>query len=291
MLLALIKTMRPRQWTKNIFVFAPLVFDKQLFTFDSFKHTLAAFLVFCLLSSTVYIFNDLLDVEADRKHPTKKNRPIASGQLKPFQAIAALIIFILILIPASLFISEGFAIVALIYLLINLAYTKWLKFIPLIDVFTIAACFVLRVIAGATSITVEQFSPWLYVVMSLLALFLGFGKRRAELAALNSQANSTRPVLEEYNLPFLDQLMTIVITGTIISYSFYTFLAPVPGEGHAMLFTIPFVFYGMFRYLYLVQVKNIGGAPEDVLLADRPLQAAIALWGLSIIIIFYFLKF
>jgi 4-hydroxybenzoate polyprenyltransferase len=289
MLRALIKTMRPRQWTKNAFVLAPLVFDRQLFNWHSLFQTLSAVILFCLLSSVVYIFNDLLDVEADRKHPTKKNRPIASGKLPVRVAIWAIIVFLAFLIPSSIWVAPEFALIALIYLGINLAYTKWLKFIPLVDVFTLAAGFVLRVGAGVVSIHVVQFSPWLFVVMTFGALFIGFGKRRAELATLASHANTTRKVLDGYTLPFLDQLIMIVTTGTVVSYSLYTFLAPISTSNHNLMLTIPFVLYGMFRYLYLVQVENIGSAPEEVLLTDRPLQIAIVLWGLAILVIFYFL--
>jgi len=184
-------------------------------------------------------------------------------------------------------ISTGFVIVAVVYVLLNIAYTKWLKYIPLLDVFTIAAGFVLRVGAGAAAIHVKQFSPWLYVVMTLLALYLGFGKRRAELATLANDANSSRRVLEGYTLPLLDQLIIIVTSSTLVSYSLYTFLAPIETGNHEMMLTIPFVMYALFRYLYLVQVKHIGSAPEDVLLTDRPLQISIGLWGLAIILIFY----
>jgi 4-hydroxybenzoate polyprenyltransferase len=287
MLLALFKTMRPRQWTKNAFVLAPLVFDRQLFIVEALVTTLAAFVLFCLISSAVYIFNDLLDVEADRKHPTKRFRPIASGELPVRVAVAALVAILVVTLSLGLAISTGFVAVAVVYFLLNIAYTKWLKHIPLVDVFTIATGFVLRVGAGVTAIHVKEFSPWLYVVMTLLALYLGFGKRRAELATLAEDANSYRPVLEGYTIPLLDQLIIIVTSSTLVSYSLYTFLAPIASGNHAMMLTIPFVLYALFRYLYLVQVKHIGSAPEDVLLTDRPLQISILLWGLAIFLIFY----
>jgi 4-hydroxybenzoate polyprenyltransferase len=291
MLLALFKTMRPRQWPKNVFVLAPLVFDRQLFVFDALVRTLAALVLFCLISSTVYIFNDLIDVEADRKHPTKRFRPIASGELPVKIAVWAMAVILVVSLSLGFLISIKFVAVGAAYILLNIAYTKWLKHIPLVDVFTIATGFVMRVGAGVAAITVNQFSPWLYVLITLLALYLGFGKRRAELATLAEDANSTRRVLEGYTLPLLDQLIIIVTSSTLVSYSLYTFLAPIEAGNHAMMLTIPFVMYAFFRYLYLVQVKHIGSAPEDVLLTDRPLQISIALWGLTIFLIFYVLRY
>jgi len=169
----------------------------------------------------------------------------------------------------------------------NLAYSKWLKHIPILDVMIIAAGFVLRVAAGVSLIEVERFSPWLYVVTTLLALYIGFGKRRAELNLLAAEANQHRTVFNGYTLAFLDQLITIVSATTIVSYSLYTFSAPNLPSNHAMMLTIPFVVYGIFRYLYLIQVKQTGGAPEDLVIKDRPLQAALLLWGLSVLVIFY----
>ncbi len=262
-------------------------FRPAAFNLDALFHTLAACGLFCLISSAVYIFNDLLDVEADRKHPTKRFRPLASGELSVSVAVWALVALLVVTLSLGFLISTGFVIVAAAYVLMNIAYTKWLKFIPLVDVFTIAAGFVLRVGAGVTAIHVRQFSPWLYVVMTLLALYLGFGKRRAELATLTEDANSYRRVLEGYTIPLLDQLIIIVTSSTLLSYSLYTFLAPIELGNPAMMLTIPFVMYALFRYLYLVQVKHIGSAPEDVLLTDRPLQISILLWGLAIFLIFY----
>jgi 4-hydroxybenzoate polyprenyltransferase len=286
---ALIKTMRPRQWSKNLVIFAALVFDRQLGPehWDATLRTLAGFIIFCLLSGLVYIINDIADVEADRIHPDKRKRPIASGQLPVNVAILAALLILLVVGPASFWLSIGFGIVAMTYLAENLAYSKWIKHIPLLDVFFIALGFVLRVVAGVTLIHVARFSPWLYVVITLGALYIGFGKRRAELALLAGDANSHRRVLEGYTIPLLDQLITIVSATTIIAYSLYTFSAPnLPGN-HVMMLTIPFVLYGVFRYLYLIQVEHSGGAPEEVLLGDRPLQITIVLWGLAILLIFY----
>jgi 4-hydroxybenzoate polyprenyltransferase len=288
MIKALLKTMRPRQWPKNIFIFAALVFDKQLLNPDAFLRTLAGFALFCLVSSSVYIFNDLADVEADRQHPEKKNRPIASGKLSVSAAWIAGIALVIIAVGLSFFLTRGFETVLAIYFLINMAYSKWLKHIPIVDVLVIATGFVLRVHAGVTLIQVQRFSPWLYVVMTLLALFLGFGKRRAELALLAQGAGSHRKVLDGYTLPLLDQYIMIVSGTTIVAYSLYTFSAPNVPENHSMMLTIPFMMYAIFRYLYLIEVKHAGGAPEEILLSDRPFQIAMFLWAAFVLAIFYF---
>jgi 4-hydroxybenzoate polyprenyltransferase len=287
MLTALFKTMRPRQWTKNAFVLAALVFDRQLGSPIAVSRTLAGLFLFCLLSSSVYIINDIFDVEADRCHPKKKNRPIASGILPIPVAAAAAGVIILFTLTLAYFLSMGFAIICLTYLVTFIAYSNWLKHVPLVDVLLLASGFVLRVGAGVTLITVERFSPWLYVVTTLFALYLGFGKRRAEIILLAEDASSHRRVLDGYNLPFLDQLITIVSATTIITYSLYTFSAPNLPVNHLMMLTIPFVLYGIFRYLYLIQIKQEGGAPEDLLLQDRPLQVTIVLWGAMVFSVLY----
>ncbi len=287
MLTPLLKTMRPRQWTKNGFVFFALVFDKQLFHLVPLARTVAGFALFCLVSSAVYIFNDLADIEADRQHPEKKNRPLPSGQLSQAVAWTAGILLVLLSLGLGWFLSRPFAYVAAAYFLINVLYSRWLKHVPILDVLIIAAGFVLRVHAGTTLIEVERFSPWLYVVTTLGALYLGFGKRRSELALLAQGAGSHRKVLEGYTLPLLDQYITIVSAATILAYSLYTFSAPNLPENHSMMLTIPFMAYIIFRYLYIIQVTHRAGAPEEVLLADRPMQIAIALFGLAIVAIFY----
>lgn len=286
---ALIKAMRPRQWVKNGVIFAALVFDRQLTLnhWPDILHTLAGFVIFCLLSGTVYLINDITDIHADRQHPDKRHRPIASGQLPIPIARSAVIAILALIFPASLYLSPLFALVASLYLINNLAYSKWIKHIPLLDVLSIALGFVLRVAAGVTLIEVARFSPWLYVVTTLGALYLGFGKRRAELALLAEGANAHRKVLDGYTIPLLDQFITIVSGTTIVAYSLYTFSAPNLPDNHIMMLTIPFVLYGIFRYLYLIQVKHSGGAPEEVLFSDRPLQVSIILWGIAIFLIFY----
>lgn len=286
MLINLIKTMRPKQWAKNIFIFSVLIFDRKLLDANSFLHTLAGTALFCLVASAVYIFNDIADRESDQQHPTKKNRPIASSQLPLQTAWAAGIILLLISLPLAYFLSPAFLAICVIYFILNLTYSAKLKHIPLIDVLILASFYLLRVISGTTLIVVERFSPWLYVVTSLFALFIGLGKRRSELVLQINNSGNSRPVLDGYSVDLLDQLITIVSGTTIVTYSLYTFTAPSLPENHSMMLTIPFVLYGIFRYLYLIQTGE-GGAPEDIALSDRPLQAAILLWILLILLVFY----
>jgi 4-hydroxybenzoate polyprenyltransferase len=284
---ALIRTMRPKQWPKNGFLFAALIFDRQLFNFPALVDTLLGFILFCMLSGSVYLLNDLGDLEADRLHPQKSNRPLASGELPVKVAQFAILLFFLIGFPLAYFLSPWFSVFTVIYFGLNVAYTKWLKHIPILDIMVLASFYVLRVGAGVVLIEVSRFSPWLYVFTTFIALFLGVGKRRAELNLLAENANSHRRVLEGYSIPMLDQLITIVSSMTLITYSLYTFSAPNLPDNHTMMLTIPFVIYGLFRYIYLVQIKQSGGAPEDVLLFDRPFQIALLGWGLAVIIIFY----
>ena len=285
--LALLKTMRPKQWAKNGFLFVAITFDRQLTNFPALVRTLAGFILFCLLSSVVYIVNDLVDIEADRQHPKKRNRPLPSGKLPVTVAITAAVVLLVAVMPLAFLLSLNFGFLALGYLLLNMTYSKWLKHIPILDVLVLASFYVLRVGAGVELIHVTRFSPWLYIFTIFLALFLGVGKRRAELNLLADAANSHRPVLEGYTLPLLDQLMTIVSSMTIMTYSLYTFSAANLPPNHVMMLTIPFVIYGIFRYLYLVQVEHSGGAPEEVLFSDHPLQIALLLTGLAVLVIFY----
>lgn len=279
--------MRPRQWMKNVLIFVPLVFDQQLDNMVAFRTTLAGFVLLCLVASAVYLINDLTDLEADRRHPEKKKRPLASGELPVPVAILAIAILLLSALPLAYSLSPGFAVVLLTYLLLNLAYSRWLKHIAIIDFLVLASFYLLRVVAGLTLIQVARFSPWLYVVTTLGALYIGFGKRRAEISLLADEASNHRRVLDGYTIPLLDQFITIVSATTIVAYSLYTFSAPNLPENHAMMLTIPFAIYGIFRYLYIVQTKQGGGAPEEELLADRPLQLAIFLWGVTVLVIFY----
>lgn len=289
MFTGLLKTMRPKQWTKNIFIFAALVFDEKLFIPELLAKTVAAFVLFCLISSAVYLINDLVDIEKDRQHPAKRHRPLASGQLKPSVALVAAVLIPLACLPLSFALKPFFGVVAFSYLAVMIAYSFVLKNIVIIDVLTIAAGFVLRVAAGAIVVEVERFSPWLYVCMTLLALFQGFGKRRHELVLLEGNANEHRPSLNEYSLQLLDEMIAVVTSATVVAYSLYTFSAPNLPPNHAMMLTIPFVLYCIFRYLYLMHFKKEGGSPEEILLKDKPLIMAIGLWGLAVIVIMYFL--
>ncbi len=282
---ALIKTMRPKQWAKNVFLFAPLVFDRKLTHLDALLPTIAGAVLFSLLASVVYIINDIADVEADRQHPTKRNRPIAAGTLPIPVAWGAAITLLVITLPLAFALTPAFFIICLIYLTLNLAYSRWLKHIVLLDIIVLASFYVIRVAAGVAIIQVERFSPWIYIFTIFLALLIGTGKRRAELSELTH--GNTRRVLDGYTLPFLDQLITLASGVTIITYSLYTFSAPNLPDNHTMMLTIPFVIYSVFRYQYLLQVENAGGAPEDLVLADRPLQIAIVLFGLAVLVVFY----
>jgi 4-hydroxybenzoate polyprenyltransferase len=288
MLSALIKTMRLRQWTKNGFIFFGLIFDKQLFLVEPFLRTVAGFFLFCLVSSAVYLFNDISDVEADRSHPEKKFRPIASGRLPIRVAWIAALVLTFVAIPIGYLLSPFFALILTAYLLINLLYSRWLKHIPVLDVLIISSGFVLRVAAGVALIApVERFSPWLYMITILFSLYIGFGKRRAEMNLLAQDASTHRKVFDGYTIPLLDQYITIVSSMTIIAYSLYTFSAPNLPENHSMMLTIPFVVYGIFRYMQLIQVGHAAGSPDEVALKDRPLQITVLLWGLAVIAIFY----
>jgi 4-hydroxybenzoate polyprenyltransferase len=278
--------MRPKQWVKSIFLFTALVFDRKLLHPDAFLRTLVGAVLFSLMASAVYIINDIADIESDRNHPEKQHRPIASGKLPTSTAWAIGVGIMLTALILAYLLEPAFMVIGVLYLVLNLSYSTWLKHIPLLDVLILASFYVLRVQAGVTLIEVKRFSPWLYVVTTLFALFIGFGKRRAELNLLSQKANQHRSVLEGYTIDLLDQLITIVSGTTIVAYSLYTFSAPNLPENHAMMLTIPFVLYGLFRYLYLLQMGK-GGAPEDIAYTDRPLQISILLWSISILVIFY----
>lgn len=287
MLRLLLQSMRPRQWTKNAFVFAALVFDQKLTVPRYFLAALAAFVIFCVLSSAVYLINDLADVEKDRQHPTKKYRPIASGRLSARAAAAAGVILPLVALPLAFTLGWRFELVALAYFAENLLYSFWIKNVVIVDVLVLALGFVLRVAGGVVVVDVQRFSPWLYICMTLLALFLGFGKRRHELVLTSGQGNVTRHSLNEYSINLLDHMIGIVTATTVMAYSLYTFSASGLPANDAMMLTIPFVLYGIFRYLYLIHVRGDGGAPDELLLRDRPLQVAVVLWGLTAVAIMY----
>lgn len=276
----IIRTLRPHQWHKNAAVFAALVFDVKFFEPVYVGRTLIAFVFLALISSAVYLVNDLADIEQDKIHPTKRFRPIPAGEVSKVVAQAMAIAFPVIIIPLAFMFNTWFGIIITLYYVQNLAYSFVLKHVVLIDVMLIAAGFVLRVAAGVVLIDVERFSPWLYICVTLGALFIGFGKRRHELVLAQQGTGKTRAVLEDYSLEFIDWLIAIVATSTLVSYSIYTFSAPNVPDNHTMMLTIPFVFYGIARYMYLIHVKGEGGAPDELVLRDRPLFITVAIWGL-----------
>ena len=284
----LFKTMRPRQWLKSIVVFAALVFDGKLFVPELLLKTTLIYICFCLLSSAVYILNDLVDMEKDRQHPRKRNRPLASGRLDPRFAVAGGVVLGAVSIGLAFAVAPLAGVVLLAYLAQNIAYSFWLKNIVIIDVMVLSLGFLLRVVAGVVVVHVENFSPWLYICVTLLALFLGFGKRRQEIVLLEGGAGSHRASLDEYNLPLLDQIITIITTSTLIAYTFYSFDAATALAHNRMLITVPFVFYFIARYLYLVHVKGLGGAPDELLLEDKPLLINSALWAVTVVALIYF---
>ena len=283
----LLRTMRPKQWTKNVFVWAALLFDQKLFQAGPFLRTLIVFLLFCLISSAVYIINDLVDIEKDRLHPTKRHRPLASGALSPRLALAAAVVIIFLSLPVALWL--GMAVVAILYgyLLLMIAYSFWLKNIVIVDVLTISAGFVLRVAAGVVVVQAARFSPWIYVCTVLFALFLAIGKRRQEIMLLQDGSHDTRSILQEYNVKFLDEMLALVSSTTVMAYSLYTFSAPNVPTNHTLMLTIPFVLYGLFRYLYLIHVRGETDPPDEVVLKDRALLLDVVLFSVVAFLVFY----
>jgi 4-hydroxybenzoate polyprenyltransferase len=281
---AVIKAMRPKQWIKNLLVFAGFVFTLNErwtpFSEDMWHYlerASIAFLLFSLVSSSVYLINDVIDVEKDRAHPTKRNRPIASGALSPRVAIASAIVLMIGSVAGSFWLRIPFGAMAAGYLVMQFGYVFWLKEVVLLDVFILAIGFVMRAISGALVIRAD-ISPWLYTVTLLGALFLGLCKRRSELVLLEKGAGHHRKILESYTPSMLDSLISIVASSTIMAYSLYTFTSPKLPHNNLMMLTIPFVIFGLFRYVYLAHNKNAGGSPEEVFLRDKPLIATLGLW-------------
>lgn len=283
---ALLSSARPRQWSKNLILFGPLVFAHDLFASGLLVHAAGAFVAFCLVSSSIYVMNDVLDVENDRQHPVKRLRPLAAGEIGPAQAIAWAVCLAAAGLALGFTVSLGLGLAAAGYVILMIGYSTVLKHMVIIDVFAIAAGFIIRAVAGALAIHVS-ISPWLYVCTLLLALFLGFSKRSNELRVLQAGAGSHRRSLEEYSSEMLEQMTSILIASTIMAYSLYTFSADSLPANHSMMLTIPFVLYGIFRYQYLVHKKNLGGAPELVLLRDFPLMASVLLWGFTAVLVLY----
>lgn len=294
---ALLAAIRPRQCiTKNLLVFCALIFARRpqpgydpisLFDLVPILEAIAAYILFCATSGAVYILNDLKDVEQDRLHPRKRGRPIAAGDLPVPLAWAACLALIAFALIGAVAVRPLLALVVGVYFAVQVGYSFGLKHQVILDVFIIASGFVLRAIAGAVAIGVP-ISPWFYVLIGLGALFLGFGKRRAEIMLLSEAAGQHRRVLEEYSATLLEELIAIVTASIVMAYALYTFSAENLPKNHAMMLTIPFVLYGLFRYLFLVYRKNEGGSPEQVLLSDRPLLATIILWVAACVVILYY---
>jgi len=280
--------MRPAQWTKNFFVFAALIFAQKFFSVPLLLKSLAAFLVFCLISGGLYIFNDLRDREEDQAHPKKSQRPIARGDLSSTAALATFLVLSAGSFALAFFLNRNFFIAVLVYFVLQVAYSLKLKQVVILDIFIIAAGFVIRVVAGGLVIAVP-ISSWLLICTTLLALFLAMSKRRHELVLLEDKATDHRPILKEYSAYLLDQMIAVVTASTLIAYCLYTISAETVekfGTEH-LVWTSAFVLYGIFRYLYLVHQQGKGGSPEELVLRDKPLLLNIVLWIGTVILIIY----
>lgn len=279
----IIISMRPSQWIKNAFLFAGIIFSKNIFNLIFLSKSFASFFLFCLLSGSIYIINDILDFQEDRIHPEKRKRPIASGKLPIFYAVFSVSIILPITITLSYLLNFSFGVIGTIYIIQNLLYSRYLKHIVIVDIMMIGLGFVLRAIGGALVINVA-ISHWLILCTFLLALFLGFSKRRHEILLLAESANNHRKILAEYDIAFLDMMIAIVAGTTLIAYALYTVSQETIEKFHTenLIYTTPFVIYGIFRYLYLIHKKGEGGNPSKVLIKDIPLQLNIILWLISI---------
>ena len=280
--------MRPRQWTKNLILFAALIFSQSLFQLTMLRDNIIAFIIFCFLSGSVYILNDLIDLEQDRNHPKKSKRPLASGKLKPSTAIISGIILVTLSLISAFCLNTNFAWIALSYFILQIAYSTLLKHIVILDVLTVSAGFVLRAIAGGEVIEVP-ISSWLLICTILLALFLALGKRRHELILLEENAVNHRKILYEYSPGLLDQMISVATASTVIGYALYTMSAETVKKFQTdnLKYTIPFVLYGIFRYLYLIHQRQEGGSPEKILLNDKPLIINIILYLFTIWLFIY----
>jgi len=285
MIKALISSIRPHQWTKNLIIYFAFLFTiGQAWNLDEldeaarlFARITAAFAIFCLITSAVYLLNDVLDADKDRRHPKKRHRPIAAGALSPFLALAIALALAAGGVALALVLERFYALVILIYLAMMIAYSIYLKRLIIVDIMIISGGFVLRAVAGAVVLDVT-ISPWLYICTTLGALFVGFAKRLNEIALAGKDSSLQRETLEEYTPDFLKQLISIVAPATLVAYTLYTFTSDNLPDNNVMMITIPFVMYGLFRYLYLVHQKNLGESPEQILLTDVPLMLNIVLW-------------
>ncbi|UOF91472.1 decaprenyl-phosphate phosphoribosyltransferase [Fodinisporobacter ferrooxydans] len=278
-----LQIIRPKQWIKNFYVFAALIFSGNLLNIERALVVTYTFLIFCLISSSVYVLNDIIDVKKDKEHPVKKYRPLPSGKMSIPLAILWLIILIIFSVFTSIYLGKGLLLIILLYFAVNIAYSFYFKHIFLIEALIVGFGFVLRAFAGAVVLNV-QISPWLFVCTILLSTFIILGKRRSELMRLSDNARHHRRVLEFYSIQLLDQFITIIVATTIMAYSVYTFSA---ANRYAMMYTIPFVIYGLFRYLYILHIKESGDAPEEVLLGDVPTLINIGLWTITSFLVLY----
>jgi 4-hydroxybenzoate polyprenyltransferase len=285
----LVRSLRPHQWTKNLVLLAALGFSKHLFEPVPLARAVLAFGVFCGLSGAVYLLNDVADVERDRLHPIKRLRPVASGQIGTRIATLAAIVLAVICLGCAIALGPGFGLCSAVYLVLNLAYSFRLKEVVILDVLALSAGFVVRAVAGGVVIGVPQISSWILICTLLLALFLTLSKRRHELVSLSEAAAEHRPSLAEYSPYLLDQMIAVVTASCLMAYALWT-TAPETREKFQtdrLVWTLPFVLYGIFRYLYLVHQKEQGGSPTDVLSTDRPLLINVALWALAVVAIVY----
>jgi 4-hydroxybenzoate polyprenyltransferase len=284
----IVKSLRLKQWIKNLIIFAPLIFSENVFDTILLLKSVFAFVAFCLVSGAAYILNDIKDLEEDRLHPLKSRRPLASGRLKKSLALFTFFFLVIISLMGAFLINISFCIALGVYLVLQVSYSFWLKHVVILDVFLIATGFLIRVIAGGLVIEV-QLSPWLFICTILLALFLALSKRRHELILLNESAGIHRPILKEYNPHLLDQMIAVVTASTVISYCLYTISSETIEKfgTRNLIFTVPFVLYGIFRYLYLVHQKNEGGSPELLIITDKPLLIDVFLWIATAILIIY----
>ncbi len=284
---AVVASLRPRQWVKNLFVFAGLIFSQNLFSPLAWR-AIGAFVIFCGLSGAIYLFNDVADIDKDRRHPVKRQRPIASGVLPRRKALALGGLLLASSLAAAFALSDRFGLVAVGYGALLIAYSAWLKHLVILDVLTVAVGFVLRAVAGAVAVDVE-ISGWLLICTVLIALFLALGKRRHEYRTLRGEAAAHRPILAEYSEGFLDQMVAVVTASTVTAYALYTMSPETVAKFHTRLLplTLPFVLYGVFRYLYLLYRREQGGNPSDLLLSDRALLVNTVLWIVALIAIIY----
>lgn len=276
--------MRPKQFIKNLFVYVGLVFSGNILNSQYSLKVSGAFLIFCLISGSVYLINDIADIEKDRNHPRKKNRPLAAGLISVRGAAITAALLSLMSLAAAFLLSPDLGIITAVYFVLMLLYSFYLKHIIIVDVFTIATGFVLRVVAGTEVINV-YLSPWAVMCTFFLALFMALGKRRNEKVLLGDNANSHRVSLETYSLTFIDQMISIVTTSTVVSYFLYTFKY---GQHLTSFISVPFVLFGLFRYLHLIYNDNSGGSPEEIVLKDRPLQICLVLWLAASMINLYY---